>query len=271
MTEPSGSGSAAATFRSQAATAAAYDSHIGRYGPSLARAFVALAGVGPGDRVLDVGCGTGLLSAQLAEVVGSADGVAAVDPSPAFVTACHARVPGADVRVAVAEELPFSDGSFDGVLSQLVVNFMTDAPAGVAEMRRVVRRAGVVGACVWDYGGEMTMLRAFWDAAVSLAPDAVSVGEQSMQYCSAGELAALWEGAGLTSVRTAELRPTVRYDGFDQLWSGFLAGVAPSGAYVASLPVSAREALRAAFFEQLGSPSGSFELSPRAWAVVGVR
>lgn len=270
MTESAGS--AASTFRSPAATAAAYDSHIGRYGPALAEAFVALAGVGPGDRVLDVGCGTGLLSARLAEVVGSADLVAAVDPSVAFVAACRERVPGADVRVAVAEELPFSDGSFDAVLSQLVVNFMTDAPAGVAEMRRVARDGGVVAACVWEYGREMTLLRAFWDAAVALDEGASGLEERSMAYCSAGELAALWEEqAGLRSVRTAELRPTVRYDGFDQLWSGFLAGVAPSGAYVASLSLGAREALRVAFFEQLGSPSGSFELSPRAWAVVGLR
>lgn len=263
--------SAADTFRSPAATAAAYDSHIGRYGPALAEAFVALAGVGSGDRVLDVGCGTGLLAARLAEVVGSADFVAAVDPSVAFVSACRERVPAADVRMAVAEELPFSDGSFDAVLSQLVVNFMTDAPAGVAEMRRVARDGGVVAACVWDYGREMTLLRAFWDAAVALDEGASGLEERSMPYCSAGELAALWERAGLTSVRTAELRPTVRYDGFDQLWSGFLAGVAPSGAYVASLSDDAREALRVAFFEQLGSPSGSFELSPRAWAVVGLR
>src|SRR5689334_22939301 len=147
----------AATFR---AGADVYDRHIGRYGSSLAAGLIAAAGVGPGVRALDVGCGPGALTAALASALG-AEAVAAVDPSAPFVEACRARVPGADVRRAAAEALPFAAGRFGAVLSQLVVNFMADAPAGVREMARVARPGAAVAACVWDYADGMTLLRRF--------------------------------------------------------------------------------------------------------------
>jgi SAM-dependent methyltransferase len=101
---------------------------------------VAAAGISEGDRVLDVGCGPGALTAAVAEIVGT-DRTSAVDPSEPFVEMCRHRVPGADVRVATAEELPDFDAPFDVVMSQLVVNFMSDAHKGVSEMARVLAQA----------------------------------------------------------------------------------------------------------------------------------
>jgi demethylmenaquinone methyltransferase / 2-methoxy-6-polyprenyl-1,4-benzoquinol methylase len=129
-----------ATFN---APADAYDAHIGRYGPALAAALLDVAEIPSGARALDVGCGPGALTTALAGRLG-ASRVAAVDPSEPFVAACHARVPRADVRTATAEALPFADASFGAVLSQLVVNFLADAPAGVAEMARVTAPGGRV-------------------------------------------------------------------------------------------------------------------------------
>jgi ubiquinone/menaquinone biosynthesis C-methylase UbiE len=126
----------------------AYARHVGRYGAALSAAHPDAARVVPGDRALDVGCGPGVLLAELARRLGP-DRVAGVDPSEPFVAAARASVPGADVRVAPAEQLPFDADAFDVVLSQLVVNFMTDAEAGVGEMGRVARRT--VTSCVWDY------------------------------------------------------------------------------------------------------------------------
>ena len=160
--------SGADTFR---ASADAYDRHIGRYGPELARALCDAAGVAAGQRALDVGCGPGALASELVRRLGI-DAVAAVDPSPSFVEGCRARLPGLRVEEAVGERLPFPDASFDRALAQLVVNFMTDPPAGVGEMVRVTRPGGVVGAAVWDYAGAMTLLRAVWDAAIALDPAA---------------------------------------------------------------------------------------------------
>src|SRR4029450_6701473 len=152
------------------ASADAYDRFVGRYGPSLASALVGFAGVKPGMRALDVGCGPGALAAALVDRLGAAS-VSAADPSTPFVDACQTRLPGVDVVEAPAEALPFADGTFDATLSQLVVNFMGDPEAGVREMARVTRPGGVVASCVWDYAGEMTLLRAFWDAARGIAPE----------------------------------------------------------------------------------------------------
>jgi SAM-dependent methyltransferase len=250
------------------ASADVYDRHVGRYGPSLSREHATAARVAAGERALDVGCGPSVLTRVLADVLG-AENVAAVDPSEPFVAACRLRVPGADVRLGTADPLPFEDGSFDVVLSQLVVNFLPDARAGLREMRRIARPGGRVSAAVWDYAGEMTMLRAFWDAALELDPDAPDEG-RTMPYCREGELGKLLESAGLAGVESGALVSSAAYEGFDDYWAPFPTGLAPSGAYCASLGAEQQEALRQACFRRLGSPTGLFSLTARAWHAVGV-
>ncbi|HEY2637940.1 MAG TPA: methyltransferase domain-containing protein, partial [Solirubrobacteraceae bacterium] len=166
------------------APAAAYDRFVGRYGAELARALADFAGIRPGLRVLDVGCGPGALTAELVDRVGL-DAVAAVEPSPVFAAACRERIPGVHVEEAGAEELPFPDDAFGAALAQLVVNFIPDPLAGVREMARVTRPDGVVAAAVWDYAGGMTLLRAFWDAAAELDPAAGERDEGRVaRHCS---------------------------------------------------------------------------------------
>lgn len=245
----------------------AYDRHVGRYGAELAAALMRVACVVSGQRVLDVGCGPAALTRALAEVVG-AENVVAIDPSEPFVEACRARVPGADVRQGAAEDLPFRDDAFDAALSQLVVNFMADAEKGVGEMRRVTRPSGVVASCVWDYAGEMTMLRAFWDAALELDPGAPDEGA-TMRYCRPDELRELWERCGLAGVEVGELVVGADYEDFDDYWAPLVSGVGPSGSYGASLDPERQAALREACFRRLGSPQGPFRLTARAWYAVG--
>jgi SAM-dependent methyltransferase len=256
----------AAMFR---ASAEAYDRYVGRYGDGLAAALLEAAEVRPGLRVLDVGCGPGALAARAAQLVGPAQ-VAAVDPSEPFAEACRERVPGADVRVAAAESLPFPDGTFDAVLSQLVVNFLADAPAGVTEMRRVAKPGGVVAGCVWDYAGGMRMLRAFWDAAVALDPETAGpLDEGTMRHSSPEELDALWSTAGLEELRTSPLDVEASYADFDDLWQPFTAGIGPAGAYCASLAPERQAELRERLRAELGDPAGPFTLRARAWFVRG--
>jgi SAM-dependent methyltransferase len=256
-----------ATFR---APADAYDAHVGRYGPTLAAALLDVAAIPTGGRALDVGCGPGALTAALAGHLGATH-VSAVDPSEPFVAACRARVPRADVRTATAEALPFADGAFDAVLSQLVVNFLADAPGAVAEMARVTAPGGVVAACVWDYADGMTLLRAFWDAAIALDPERAGALDEGarMPHCSEDGLRALWEGAGLQAVATGALTAHAAYRSLADLWWPLERGVAPSGAYVAALPAADRDALRAELGERLGAPDAPFELTARAWYVTG--
>jgi ubiquinone/menaquinone biosynthesis C-methylase UbiE len=244
-----------------------YDRFMGRYSRELAPRFIEFAGVGRGT-VVDVGCGPGALTERLVERVGAAN-VAAADPSEPFVAAATERAPGADVRLAPAEELPWEDDQFDAALCQLVVNFMRDADAGVSEMRRVTRPGGVVAACTWTYE-DMDMLREFWDAARRLDSGAPHEAT-TMLYRGAEELAELWQRVGLNDVVTDDLRVETAYAGFDDLWEPFTHGVGPAGAYLAKLDSGQREQLRAELFRGLGEPAGEFTLSATAGAARGTR
>jgi ubiquinone/menaquinone biosynthesis C-methylase UbiE len=248
----------------------AYERHDGRYSASLAAQMVRLATISPGQRALDVGCGPGALTSTLATAVGP-ENVAAVDSHEPFVKACRDRVPHADVRVAAAERLPCGDGHFDVALAQLVLDYVEEPERAVAQMRRVVRPGGVIAACVWDYPGEMTMLRVFWDAASALDPLAAKAHDQgrAMRFCQRGELGQLWRSAGLERVEEGELLASARYADFDAFWDPFEAGVAPGGPYCKSLGANPRGALREECFRRLGSPAGPFYLSARAWSVRG--
>jgi SAM-dependent methyltransferase len=248
--------------------ARAYDRFMGRYGGELARALIEAAGVRDGQSALDVGCGPGALTAELAAALGPGR-VAAVEPSEPFAEACRQRVPAARVEVAAAEALPFEDGAFDHALAQLVVNFMTDPAAGVREMRRVARR---VSAAVWDYAGEMTLLRAFWDAAAELDPGARDRDEgRRMRFSTPGELRELWSECGLDHVELSAAVVTAGYEDFEDLWDPLERGVGPAGAYAAALPDDRRATLHDKLRRRLEVGDGPFELTARAWIVTGSR
>ncbi len=157
------------------------------------RKFADLAEVSEAQRALDVGCGTGTLTGELVDRLG-ASSVSAVDPSAPFVASVRDRYPEVDVQRANAELLPFADDSFDVALAQLVVHFMSDPAAGLAEMARVTRADGVVGACVWDHAGGQGPLTAFWNAARDLDP--LVEDESLLAGTRAGDLTALLAAPG---------------------------------------------------------------------------
>lgn len=247
----------------------AYDRFMGRYSRALAAPFADFAGAGPGQRALDVGCGPGALTGELVGRLG-ADGVSACDPSHSFVTACAERHPGVDARLGSAEDLPYADGQFDVVAAQLVLHFVSDTDRAGQQMRRVTRPGGTVAVCVWAFGQGMQLLRAFWDAAVQLDPDAPDE-LRDLRYGREGELRGWLSTAGLTQVVESTISVSSAYRDFDELWSGLLAGIGPAGAYCVSLSPDRRESLRAALFDRLDRPDGGFTLDAVARVGRGVR
>ena len=242
-------------------SADAYLRFMGRYSEPLAVQFADLAGVGGGQRVLDVGCGPGALTAELVRRT-SPEAVSAVEPSGSFAAAARERLPGVDIRQAAAEQLPFGDAAFDAALAQLVVHFMADPVAGLREMGRVTRPGGVVAACVWDHAGGRGPLSVFWRAARELDPGADD--ESNLAGVREGHLAELFAQAGLGAAEVTTLTVQARQDGFESWWETFTLGVGPAGAYLTSLPADRQDELRERCRQQL--PEGPFEVSATAWA-----
>jgi SAM-dependent methyltransferase len=224
--------------------------------------FVELARLVAGQRALDVGCGPGGLTAQLVERLG-AGAVAAVYPSDAFVAAVHVRLPEVDARMGVAEHLPFPDDTFDVTLAQLVVHFMTDPVAGLAEMARVTRPGGLVAASVWNHTTGGGPLSVFWRAVTDLDPTARD--ESELAGSREGHLAELCEAAGLNDIQPTSLTVTVGFATFEEWWEPYTLGVGPAGAYVAKLANARRELLRTRCSTLL--PPAPFEVAASAWAV----
>jgi len=241
--------------------AAAYDAFMGRYSGPLAPLFADLAEVSLGQEVLDVGCGTGMLTGELVRRLGT-DAVTACDPSAPFVASIEERFPGVDVRRAPAEHLPFDADRFDAALAQLVVHFMTDPIAGLDEMRRVTKPGGVVAACVWDHAGGHGPLSAFWRAAHNL--DAAAPDESSLAGARGGHLTELMTAAGLRDISETTLAVEVEHPTFEDWWEPFTRGVGPAGAYVGTLSSDERAQLREICRAELGD--GPFIVRAAAWA-----
>src|SRR6478752_3105408 len=240
-----------------------YDRFMGRFSRPLAVPFADFAGLPRDGRVLDVGCGSGALTAELARRARPGR-VTAVDPSEEFVAALRGRHPGVQVIRAPAEDLPFEGGCFDATLAQLVVNVMDDPVSGLREMARVTRDGGVVAACVWDFtdGGP---IGPFWAAAQAL--DAQVETGSVCPGSRAGHLADLFRAAGIGDIVDGAVAVDVDHATFEDWWEPFTLGVAPSGAHVAGLEPDRRTALRELCRERLPEPP--FVVSAKAWVARG--
>jgi SAM-dependent methyltransferase len=242
--------------------AEAYDRFMGRYSRPLAAALFDLVAARMGRLMLDVGCGPGTSTAAFAAATGRS-GLVAVDPSPEFVAVMHDTL-GLPAAVAAAERLPFADDTFDLTAAQLVVHFMADPVAGLADMGRVTKPGGAVVATVWDYEQGGAPLTCFWDAARDVDPNAP--GEDMRHGTRSGQLRDLCERAGLVVDVDTKLTATVEHETFDEWWEPFTFGVGPAGVYVANLSDEDREKLRDRSRELLPAPP--FTVTASAWTVV---
>jgi SAM-dependent methyltransferase len=252
----------------------AYERFMGRWSRLLAPQLVAFAGVRDGERVLDVGTGTGSLASAL-EQAGPKIQVVGIDPSEGFIRYAqkNARSSRASFELGDAQALKFPDASFDRTLSLLVMNFIPDHAKAINEMRRVTRPQGIVGACVWDYDAGMEMLRFFWDEVVALDPAMEAKDERHMKLSRQGQLGELWKKAGLVNVEEKPLVIEQAYTSFHDYWESFLKGAGPGGAYVVALTEARRQELETRMRARLlgNRADGPFTLKARAWCVKGQR
>ena len=239
-----------------------YDTFMGRYSVRLAPLFADFAGAAEGQRVLDVGAGTGALTREL---VARGATVVAAEPSPEFTRALRTRFPELEVHESPAEELPFADDSFDLALAQLVVAFMQDAPAAMRELARVARQVAI---CMWGVE-EMQMFAAIGRTAQAI--DAGVAEQSARRYRTPHELHDLLADAGLTDVEAGELDVTASYADFEEFWSALNLQVGPAGAWLHGLDVERRALAHDELHRQLGTPSGEFELRGRAFAARATR
>lgn len=242
----------------------AYDRFMGRYSSPLARGLVDALDLAPDARALDVGCGPGALTAVLVDRLG-AERVTAIDPSPPFVEACRARHPGVDVRQGTADALPFADDSFDVAAANLVVHFMPDPVAGLAQMARVTRPGGRLAVTVWDLAGARAPMAPVWRHLTPLLPDLPDEG--GMPGGTAGEIWQFLTAAGLTDVTETELAVTVTHATFEEWWEPYLHRVGPIGEVFAALSETDLDRLAAACREELGD--GPFEITAVAFLGTG--
>ena len=251
---------------------AEYERFMGRWSRLLAPKYIAFAGVKNGDRILDVGTGTGSLASALETTMTSSE-IVGIDPSEGFINYAkkNAKSGRARFEVGDAQALRFPDASFDQTMALLVMNFVPDHNKAIGEMRRVTRPQGVVSACVWDYNAGMQMLRFFWDEAVALDPAIEAKDERHMKLSREGQLGELWKRAGLVNVQEKPLAIDQTYASFDDYWGPFLRGAGPGGAYVVSLSEERRRQLEARMRKRLlgNREDGAFVLEARAWCVRG--
>lgn len=250
-----------------------YERYVGRWSRRVAPLFLAWLDAPAGLRWLDVGCGTGALTAAILDAA-APGGVAAVDPSEGFLAVAAARLgPRATTQRGTATELPLDDASIDVAVSGLVLNFTPDPVTALLEQSRVTVPGGTVAAYVWDYGGEMQLLRLFWDAAAELDAAAANLDEGvRFPLCTPEALATAFRSAGLGDVQVVPIDIDTPFADFGDLWEPFLGGQGPAPTYVATLDSPAKAALRHRLRHRVPRRAdGSIVLRARAWAVRGVR
>ena len=250
----------------------AYERYVGRWSRPVAAGFVRWLGLPSGLDWIDAGCGTGALASAILAAAAPRR-VRGYDLSPDHVAAARARVgdPRAEFGQADATALPDPPHACDAAVSGLVLNFVPEPARALAEMRRVVRPGGVVGAYVWDYAGRMQLMRVFWDAAVELDPSAGELDEgRRFEMCAPEPLHDLFRSAGLRDLQVRAIDVPTRFQDFDDYWQPFLGGQGPAPGYAVSLDEARREALRELTRGRLPfAGDGSITLTARAWAVRG--
>lgn len=248
-----------------------YEQYMGRWSRQVAPHFLDWLAAPHGADWLDIGCGTGALTAAILARC-EPESVVSIDPSAGFLDKARADVddPRVSFTVGDAQDLPVTGKSKDVVVSALMLNFVADRAKALAEMKRVARADAAIGFYVWDYpGGGVQFMRAFWNAATSLDPAASELTEdRRFPFCTPDGLRVLVSDAGFAAIDMTGIETPTIFRDFEDYWRPFTLGAGPAPGYCMNLAPGTRERLRAKLSETLPRQAdGSIHLSTRAWAV----
>ena len=255
-----------------------YELWIGRWSARLAPIFIDFINLPKGGRFLDVGSGTGTLAAAVVAAVEDTE-VVGIEPAESYLRYSQTRFSDDHLsfQQGNAMAIPFADKEFDGTLSLLILQELSDAPKAIREMRRVTRVGGCVAGSQWNFEDGMPMLALFWDAVVEVM-DTQSAREAATEcmvvsYPNGEALTGLWEQAGLVEVETQLQEVQMTFESFDDYWKPFLSGVTKTASYAQKLSEEQKNALKERLWDLTigGEKDRSFALTTQAWAVKGVR
>jgi trans-aconitate methyltransferase len=251
-----------------------YERYVGRWSRLVAQEFIRWLEIAENCQWLDVGCGTGALSQTIVERVNPKK-VVGIDRSEDYVNAAQSKVnsPNTEFKTGDAQAVPVDSETFDVAVSGLVLNFVPQPNQMIAEMMRAVKQNGTVAVYVWDYAGEMQLMRHFWEAAAALNPAAQDLDEgRRFPICNPDALSDLFQAGGLTEIETRPIDIPTHFKDFDDYWTPFLGGQGPAAGYAMSLSEEKRNELRDRIHHGLPfAADGSIPLMARAWAIKGIK
>ena len=246
-----------------------YEQYMGRWSRRIAPKFLDWLGPPRDAAWVEIGSGTGALTSAILAAC-EPRSILAIDPSAGFIAHAQGEISDDRARfeVANAAKLDLPDAEIDVVTSGLVVNFLPDRPAALAEMQRVLKPGGLLSFYVWDYpGGGMGFISAFWKVATQLDQQAAELTEDKrFPFCTRDELAAMCGESGLSDVVVEPIEIETVFPDFEGFWEPFTLGAGPAPGYCSSLSDDHRAALKSRLAEKLGT-DGPISLPARAWAV----
>jgi trans-aconitate methyltransferase len=254
--------------------AKSYEAYVGRWSRFVAAEFIDWLGIASGQTWLDIGAGTGILSQVILQKA-SPTRVVGIDLSPELIEYARQQLHDErlEFRIGDAQNIQFESPEFDVAVAGLVLNFLPSPSQALKRMNQAVKNGGTVAAYVWDYRGQMEMMRQFWDAAIVVDPVASEMDAgQRFTICEPNNLRALFEAEGLRKVDVIPIDIQTQFKNFDDYWLPFLGAQGSVSKYLGGINDETLNAIREQLQKQLPrTENGEIPLVARAWAVKGTK
>lgn len=248
----------------------AYYNYMGRWSRKIAPKFVEWLNAPEQKSWIDIGCGSGELTASIKELCAPIQ-LIAMDSSEQYIESVSSRIGGVECQVGDALNIGMADDEVDFAVSGLLLNFVPDKTKALDEMKRIVRPGGTVALYVWDYAGQMQIMRYFFDVARMFDPVSSEYDDGiRAKICTPDALFAAFTDLGFADVEVMNLDITTPFESFEDYWAPFLAGTGSAPKYCVSLEEGLRNKIRDGVRDKLPiGPDGRILLAARALAVKG--